>query len=305
MVASPRPRRGAPSSPPTASRLVFVDDRDVGLGARLGVLVGVVVRLEPARRGRECRAARRGTAGPGAGTPRRDARRRRRARRRRCRSCARRRASTSRYSTDDPLRSPTPRAGDRFARPVHAPAARLQQVGLDELAHRVVEAVAEPAFVVGCERQLVRRARDLGAQHERVLRVDDRALGRAAASARAGARRTTGRAGRRRRRAPRPTRRPVRPARPGLLPHRRERAGEAVEHDGVEPADVDAELERVRGGDAEQLAAREVAFELAPLLGQVAGAVRGDRCPRRAALGCSRRPRGPARRRARRPAGCG
>ena len=52
---------------------------------------------------------------------------------------------------------------------------------MHELAHGVVEPVAEPALVVGRERQLVRRARDLRAQHERVLRIDDRALGRAAA----------------------------------------------------------------------------------------------------------------------------
>ena len=51
---------------------------------------------------------------------------------------------------------------------------------MHELAHGVVEAVAEPPLVVGRERQLVGRARDLRAQHERVLGVDDRALGRAA-----------------------------------------------------------------------------------------------------------------------------
>ena len=62
----------------------------------------------------------------------------------------------------------------------------------------------------------------------------------------------------------------------GLLPHRRERAGKAVEHDGVEAADVDAELERVRRGDTEQPATREVELELAALRGEVAGAVRRD-----------------------------
>jgi len=41
---------------------------------------------------------------------------------------------------------------------------------------------------------------------------------------------------------------PPGPAR--LLPHRGDGAGEAVEHAGVEPADVDAELEGVRGDDA-------------------------------------------------------
>ena len=121
----------------------------------------------------------------------------------------------------------------------------------------------------------MRRARDLRAEHERVLRVHDRALGRAAGE--------LGRvrdvplvelvvAGDEHGGGP-----PVgAPRAPGLLPHRRERAGEAVEHDRVEPADVDAELERVRGRDAEQPAARELELELAPLRREVAGAVRGD-----------------------------
>ena len=68
-----------------------------------------------------------------------------------------------------------------------------------------------------------------------------------------------------------------------LLAHRRERAGEAVEHDRVERADVDAELERVGGHHAAELAGRELGLELAPLVGEVAGAVR--RHLRRAAAG--------------------
>ncbi len=197
---------------------------------------------------------------------------------------------------------PDVRRGRALAAPVHAPAAGLQQVGVHEVPHGVVEAVAEPALVVGRERQLVRRARDLGAQHERVLRVHDRALGltvgqlarvrgvplvelvvagdehrrRAAAGASGAA---------------------------GLLPHRRERAGETVEDHRVEPADVDAELERVRRRDAEQPAAREVAFELAPLLGEVAGAVRGD-AGRRAPTPRLRAGPRALRRRARRCGGC-
>ena len=46
--------------------------------------------------------------------------------------------------------------------------------------------------------------------------------------------------------------RPPRPA--GLLPQRGERARVAGEHDGVEPGDVDAELQGVRRRDAEQVA---------------------------------------------------
>ena len=89
----------------------------------------------------------------------------------------------------------------------------------------------------------------------------------------------------------------------GLLAHRRERAGEAVEHDRVEPADVDAELERVGRRDAEQAAVAEPAFELAALLGEVAGAVRGDPAGH---VGIVRPGAGaaPARRRAPRRAGC-
>ena len=63
------------------------------------------------------------------------------------------------------------------------------------------------------------------------------------------------------------------PGPPGLLPHRRDRAGEAVEHAGVEPADVDAELERGGGDDAPQLAVEQLVFDLASLVG--AGSRRG------------------------------
>ena len=150
---------------------------------------------------------------------------------------------------------------------------------MHEVAHRVVEPVAEPALVFGRERQLVRRARDLGPQHERVLRVHDRTLGLAVGQLP----RVRGvplvelvvAGDEHRRRAPSGA-----AGTTGLLPHRRERPGEPVEDHGVEPADVDAELERVRGRDAEQPAARQVAFELAPFFGEVSGAIRGDAAAR-------------------------
>ncbi len=63
---------------------------------------------------------------------------------------------------------------------------------------------------------------------------------------------------------------------PGLLPHRGDGAGPAGEHDGVEAADVQAELEGVGGGDAEQLAALQPLLERAALLRQVARAVGRD-----------------------------
>ena len=58
-----------------------------------------------------------------------------------------------------------------------------------------------------------------------------------------------------------------------LLAQRRDRAREADRDRAVEEADVDAELERVGRGDAEQLALDEPPLDLAPLLGRVAGAV--------------------------------
>ena len=66
-----------------------------------------------------------------------------------------------------------------------------------------------------------------------------------------------------------------------LLAQRRDRAGEADGDRAVEQADVDAELERVRRRDAEQLALDEPPLDLAPLLGRVAGAVRREPLRRR------------------------
>ena len=64
------------------------------------------------------------------------------------------------------------------------------------------------------------------------------------------------------------------PARaPPLLPERRDRAREADADHGVEEADVDPELERVRRRHAEQVAAGEPALDLPSLRGRVAGAV--------------------------------
>ena len=157
---------------------VLGDDRDVGLGARLRVLVGVVVRREHRdviaqvelvdavlptlvqvdRAGMRDREHARVVDGAD-------------------RALARRASIEPVLDRRTAAEPDARRAGGRSPRPVHLPAARREQVGVHELAHRVVEAVAEPAFVVGRERELVRRARDLRAQHERVLRVHDRALG--------------------------------------------------------------------------------------------------------------------------------
>ena len=61
-----------------------------------------------------------------------------------------------------------------------------------------------------------------------------------------------------------------------LLAKARHRAGEADRDRAVEVADVDAELERVGGRDAEQVALDEPPLDLPPLLRRVAGAVRGQ-----------------------------
>ena len=61
-----------------------------------------------------------------------------------------------------------------------------------------------------------------------------------------------------------------------LLAQARDRSREADRDRAVEVADVDAELQRVGGGDAEQLALDEPPLDLAPLLRRVAGAVRRE-----------------------------
>ena len=61
-----------------------------------------------------------------------------------------------------------------------------------------------------------------------------------------------------------------------LLTEARDRSGEADGDRAVEVADVDAELERVGGGDAEELALDEPPLDLPPLLRRVPGAVGGE-----------------------------
>ncbi len=72
----------------------------------------------------------------------------------------------------------------------------------------------------------------------------------------------------------------------GLLPERGPGAGEARHDHGVQPGDVDTELQRVRGGDPEQVAADQRGLQRPPLLRQVAAAVgRHPRHQRRVHLG--------------------
>ncbi len=63
---------------------------------------------------------------------------------------------------------------------------------------------------------------------------------------------------------------------PSALPDIDDGAGVADQHAHVQAADVDAQFEGRGGHDAEQLARVEGSFDLAPFLGQVAGAVRRD-----------------------------
>ena len=64
------------------------------------------------------------------------------------------------------------------------------------------------------------------------------------------------------------------PARaPGLLPEAGDSAGEAAGYHYVQPADVDAQLQRVRRGNTQQLAIVEATLELAAILRGVARAI--------------------------------
>ncbi len=63
---------------------------------------------------------------------------------------------------------------------------------------------------------------------------------------------------------------------PGLLPHGCQRPGVPGQQCGVEPGDVDTELESVGGGDAQQRPIAQRLFELPAFLGQVTAAVGRD-----------------------------
>ena len=219
------------------------------------------------RRHRRDRGARPGTAGPGGGRSPRGGRRGTPGRCRRCRRGAR--TAPRRGGTRPTSRCAARRRGGRLGPgPVHLPGPGLEGVGQDELAHGVVDGVAEAACGTGAqdgvvrgERQLVGGAADLGLGHERVRRVHHRRLRRPGEELGGMVEVplvelvVAGHEHRRRR-----LEGPAGPA--GLLPERRQRAREPVEHDGVEAGHVDAELQRVGGGDAEQLALGEGRLQL-------------------------------------------
>src|SRR6476619_7727648 len=75
------------------------------------------------------------------------------------------------------------------------------------------------------------------------------------------------------------------PARPAeLLPRGRHRPWVAGEDRDIEPPDVDAELERVRGDDAKHLAVAQAVLDRPSLSGPVAAPVAANAAPRSIAL---------------------
>ena len=135
----------------------------------------------------------------------------------------------------------------------------------------------EPLVVVGRDRSLVRRAEHVRGVDLLVLGIEDRRLdGPVEELVGMAAEELVQRV------LARDVDRQPAPAPPGPAPHLAQRRDRARERDAdrrVERADVDAQLQRVRGDDAEQLAVDEPLLQLAPLLRRVARAVGRD--PRR------------------------
>ena len=164
--------------------------------------------------------------------------------------------------------------GIALARPVPASARAVQQLLALEEGQDLREVFLAEALVVG-EGQLEGRALHVGEQDVQVLGVDAALLGGAAEEV-VGVLRDELVEGRRVGHQHR-YRRAAAPARaPSLLPGRSHAAGITEEHGRVEAADVDAQLEGVRGDDAEHRALAQPALDLAALQGQIAAAVAAD-----------------------------
>ena len=138
---------------------------------------------------------------------------------------------------------------------------------------------AEVPRVVKGHREFLRCGGDVGGQHMRVLRVQDGALHGAVEDqlrvfTQVGVQRI--RSGDQDR-----ERVPARaPCSSCLLPQPREGAGEAARHDGVDPRDVDAELEGIGAGDPLELAALQPGFQPASVVGEVAAPIGGHQARR-------------------------
>ena len=294
-------RSAAPVDGARVGRDGSSDDRDVGDVARRGGVVRVA-RPAPARRVLEVERPRPRRSRPGAGRPRRRAPSVGRRRRRRCRAAARcrldhphRRAAGCRACR----RRGRARGAASTSRPAVGEAARGDQVVQQQLGRRR-RTSSQSASVSGSSAAAHAQVRP---EDVRVGRVEHRRLDRAAEERLAGGARGRCRAGRRARRGPRARPWPA-PGPPGLLPERGDGAGEPGDQHRVEPGDVDAELERVGGGHAEQLA---VGSARSSARRSSAGSRRGRRRPGCRAPGRPRRaaPPGAGRRRPRRRAGTG
>ena len=161
-------------------------------------------------------------------------------------------------------------------RPVPTGGPVPEQASPDEVRqHSPCGLAAEQRQVVLGERELRRGAAQLRPEHVRILRVEHRRLDRSAEDRirvvdKVGVQRVVASHEHHERTQPFA----AGPA--GLLPQRRQRAGEAGQHHGVQTGDVDAEFKRVGRGDAEQRPVRERGLQSAALLRQVARPVRGD-----------------------------
>ena len=157
------------------------------------------------------------------------------------------------------------------------PAARspAQQAGSGELVDDRPRGRPEGGQVGLDQRRLVGGGAQVGSEHVGVAGVEDRGLQRLAEQRlrvvdQIGVERVI--AGHQHRQG---VLRPP-PGTPDLLPERRPGPGEAGHQHGVQAADVDAELERVGGGQPDQPSAAQVLLDGPALLGEVAPAVRRD-----------------------------
>ena len=173
-------------------------------------------------------------------------------------------------------------AGPLLPGPVPAVAAASQQVLGDELVGALRHRRAEDRDVRGGERHLGGGRGEVRAQHVGVGRVEGARLDRGVEHRLGMAHEVVVEgvvAGEEHREAlatgaPRPSR---------ALPQRGPRARPAGHDDGVEPADVDPQLQGARRREPAQPPAAQLLLQLAALLGQVAAAISGDEV-RQAAL---------------------
>jgi hypothetical protein len=150
---------------------------------------------------------------------------------------------------------------------------RLAQLGKGRRSPK--RRVAEDRAVGVVQRRLERCREDVAVEHTRVLVVEDRRFDPAPQKRSRLAHEVLVERVLARHEHREPVPPPARSA--PLLPQRGHGSGEADRDHAVEQADVDPELERVRRGNAQQLAFEQATLDLAPLLGRVARAVGRER----------------------------